>query len=227
MTHTLDVGHPEPLAMLLSTATDQAHQGRPCGLPATDISAEIGHIARAGRQDLIAASAHFPELAEFIESVHHAADRRRRACLCASHPDVHPGRRAVCRLLCRPDRPEPAAGRALRAASLRACAQSDTAKAIEIRHSGRVLEGTAGGPISSLEGKRLCHARGASLCPASLISNTIVARPDQFWLILSAPSWHQSPSQILRSCIADLGWEHGNVHGSDWHVSDNWTPAAG
>ena len=42
----------------------------------TDISAEIGHIARAGRQDLIAASAHFPELAEFIEGVHHAADRR-------------------------------------------------------------------------------------------------------------------------------------------------------
>ena len=115
MTHVLNVDHPDPAAMLLSTATDQAHQGRPCGLPATDISAEIGHITPAERQDLIASSAHFPELAAFIEGCHHAADRGRRACLCASHPDLHAGRRPVCRLLCRPDRPELAAGRALRA----------------------------------------------------------------------------------------------------------------
>ena len=114
MTHVLNVDHPDPAAMLLSTATDQAHQDRPCGLPATDISAEIGHITPTGRQDLIASS-HFPELAAFIEGCHHATDRGRRACLCASHPDLHAGSRPVCDLLCRPDRPELAAGRALRA----------------------------------------------------------------------------------------------------------------
>ena len=69
--------------MLLSVVPDQAHQDRPRGLPATDIGAEIGHIAWAGRQDLIAASAHFPELAEFLESVHHAVDRGCSACLCS------------------------------------------------------------------------------------------------------------------------------------------------
>ena len=102
--------------MLLSTATDQAHQGRPCGLPATDISAEIGHISAGRAAGFDRLFRPFPELAAFIEGVHHAADRGRSACLCSTPaPTFTPGRRPVCRLLCRPDRPEPAAGRALRA----------------------------------------------------------------------------------------------------------------
>ena len=214
--------------MLLSTATDQTH--RPAVWPAGYRHQRRNRPYSAGRATgLIAALRPFPELSRIHRRC--SSCRRPRSqhlSLLHATPTFTPGRRAVCRLLCRPDRPEPAAGRALRAHLSGACADSDTAKAIEIRHSGRVLEGTAGGPISSLEGKRLCHARGASLCPASLISNTNVARPDQLRLILSAPSVMASkPLPNPRSCIADLGWEHGNVHGSDWRVSDTWTPAAG
>ena len=160
---------------------------------------------------MIASSAHFPELAEFIEGLHHAADRGRSACLCPDAcPDLHAGRRPVCRLLCRPDRPEPAAGRALRAYLSDACAHCDTAKAIDFRHSVPVLEGTAGGPISSLEGKRLCDCTGRFSLPERARPSSSVEKLRQMTVraarrgfpVIHRPSPHirvvSSPKSLFR-----------------------------
>ena len=51
MTHVLDVGHPDPLAMLVSAAMERGNLDLPCGLLVTDISPKIGHIPRAERRD--------------------------------------------------------------------------------------------------------------------------------------------------------------------------------
>ncbi len=50
MRHSLVVAQYDPAAMLLSMANGSAATGPPCGLPATDIGAEIDHITRAERQ---------------------------------------------------------------------------------------------------------------------------------------------------------------------------------
>ena len=163
--------------MLLSTATDQAHQDRPCGLPATDIRAEIGHIAPAERTDLVAASAHFPELAAFIEGCHHAADRGRSTCLCSDAcPDIHASGRPLCGLLCRPDRPEPSARRALRQI-FSACARRGHPEERDKRYGNR----------------KAISMRSAESC----------ARDRCPWLVSTPPATKSSLTRSVRSSATD------------------------
>ena len=63
----------------------------------TDISAGIGHISAGRAAGFDRLFAHFQNSAAFIEGVHHAADRGRRACLCATSP--RPSRQAAVRFV--------------------------------------------------------------------------------------------------------------------------------
>ena len=93
----------------------QTHRGRRC-VPPADRQQRRNRPHHAGRAaGLIASRAHFrnqPYSSKvFVMPPTQVAASDYSAC----RPDLHPGRCPVCRLLCRPDRPEPAAGRALRA----------------------------------------------------------------------------------------------------------------
>ncbi len=95
-------------------AAHKQQQGRPCGPQATDISGQIGQMTSGRAPALLASFAACPEPAEFIEGVHHASDRSRRACLysCA-RANVHMGCHPICRLSWCLDRHQPPAGRPL------------------------------------------------------------------------------------------------------------------
>ncbi len=142
---------------------DQEHQDPPCDLPATDISAEIGHIASPS--DTIGSPPPpFSRTCRVHRGLHHAADRGCSACLCSDTcPDIHTSRCAVCRFLCRPDRPQPAAGRALRPH----CSAPVLVAIQPKRWTSDILVASLkerlGGRFS-LGGKRLCYAQDASLC---------------------------------------------------------------
>jgi hypothetical protein len=162
MRHAPNVGDPDPAAMLLSVAKGSAALGRRVAWR-LQTSAPKSATSRgpSGRIDRPLHS--FPEPIAFLDGAHHVADTGRNAChfSCCSH--IHAGGRPVCRLVCSSDRPEPSASRALRAHLL-----APVLIAIQPKRwtSGIVvpsLKERLGGRFS-LEGKRLCHARGASLC---------------------------------------------------------------
>ncbi len=119
------------------------------------------HAGRAAGS--IASCAHFPEPTAFIDGIHHVADTGRNACHFSRCSHIHTGGRSVFRLICSPDRPEPSAGRALRAHLLAPVLIAIQPKRKTSGILVTSLKERLGGRFS-LEGKRLCQARGASLC---------------------------------------------------------------
>ena len=115
MTHILDVDHPEPAAMLLSTANGSG-ASRPAVWPAGYRHRRRNRPHSADRAaGSIASCTHFQNQPHSSKVFIMPQTQVAAPVIAPRLPDIHAGRRPVCRLLCRPDRPEPAAGRALRA----------------------------------------------------------------------------------------------------------------